>query len=66
MAPPLAPVRVVPLCPLLVQLLAGQRVGAVGALVDSETGRRPVVVVVVVPTLPVGGGVAGECGWSRG
>lgn len=60
MAPPLAPVRVVPVGPLLVEFLAGQRVGA---LVDSETGRRP---VVVVPTLPVGGSVAGEGGRSRG
>lgn len=66
MAPPLGPpaVQMVLVSPLLllVRLLVGQRVGAVGGLVDSETGCGP----MVVPTVPVGGGATGEGGWSRG
>lgn len=66
MAPPPGPpaVRMVPVLPLLLflWLFTGQGERAVGVLVDSETGRHP----MVVSTVPVGGGTSGESGWSRG
>lgn len=64
-APPLGPpaVRMVPVGPLLrlIGLLAGQGEGHVGGRVGSGMGCHP----VVVTTVPVGGGAAGEGGWSR-
>lgn len=45
---------------LLVWLLTGRRERAVGRLVDSGTGRHP----VMMPTVPVRGSAAGERGRS--